>query len=309
MFDSNNKKFTDREIIDLLAQVNDKLKEQNKTASILISGGAAMALLFNRERVTQDVDAVFLGNNSREFRSIVSQVGDENGLRDDWLNDAVKGFIDLDWKRELIPAGFSNLIVYSVPADKLLAMKLSAGRSDTRDREDAIDLMKYLDIKSADEALNVLEEALPESTLTARMKYYTIDTFEEYKTVSKRMENPRICFTISDQYVKKGIESSRGDGQTYNSVTLPKGTVVDGRDLSGGIIYPLDFNLKTDELDGSTAVEYKPDQEVQVNFRNGQKVKVKAEELCEGVEAANEKYLTQQKEITRSKEKDHDMEL
>ena len=45
MFDGNNRKFTDREIIDLLSQVNDKLKEQDKTASILISGGAAMALL------------------------------------------------------------------------------------------------------------------------------------------------------------------------------------------------------------------------------------------------------------------------
>ena len=139
-----------------------------------------MSLLFSRDRVTQDVDAVLLSSDRSEFRNVVSEVGTENGLKEDWLNDAVKGYIDFNWQREFIPIGLSNLTVYSVPADKLLAMKLSSGRSYSKDREDAIELMKHLDIRSPKEALEILEDAVPEQLLTAKTRYFTLETFNEY---------------------------------------------------------------------------------------------------------------------------------
>ena len=174
------KELTDKDILNLLSEVNDKLHEQGKSASILLSGGASMSLLFSRDRVTQDVDAVLLSSDRSEFRNVVSEVGTENGLKEDWLNDAVKGYIDFNWKREFIPVGLSNLTVYSVPADKLLAMKLSSGRSYSKDREDAIELMKHLDIRSPKEALEILEDAVPEQFLTAKTRYFTLETFNEY---------------------------------------------------------------------------------------------------------------------------------
>ena len=174
------KELTDKDILNLLSEVNDKLHEQGKSASILLSGGASMSLLFSRDRVTQDVDAVLLSSDRSEFRNVVSEVGTENGLKEDWLNDAVKGYIDFNWKREFIPVGLSNLTVYSVPADKLLAMKLSSGRSYSKDREDAIELMKHLDIRSPKEALEILEDAVPEQLLTAKTRYFTQETFNEY---------------------------------------------------------------------------------------------------------------------------------
>ena len=174
------KELTDKDILNLLSEVNDKLHERGKSASILLSGGASMSLLFSRDRVTQDVDAVLLSSDRSEFRNIVSEVGTENGLKEDWLNDAVKGYIDFNWQREFIPIGLSNLTVYSVPADKLLAMKLSSGRSYSKDREDAIELMKHLDIRSSKEALEILEDAVPEQLLTAKTRYFTQETFNEY---------------------------------------------------------------------------------------------------------------------------------
>ena len=174
------KELTDKDILNLLSEVNDKFHEQGKSASILLSGGASMSLLFSRDRVTQDVDAVLLSSDRSEFRNVVSEVGTENGLKEDWLNDAVKGYIDFNWKREFIPVGLSNLTVYSVPADKLLAMKLSSGRSYSKDREDAIELMKHLDIRSPKEALEILEDAVPEQFLTAKTRYFTLETFNEY---------------------------------------------------------------------------------------------------------------------------------
>lgn len=174
------KELTDKDILNLLSEVNDKLHERGKSASILLSGGASMSLLFSRDRVTQDVDAVLLSSDRSEFRNVVSEVGTENGLKEDWLNDAVKGYIDFNWQREFIPIGLSNLTVYSVPADKLLAMKLSSGRSYSKDREDAIELMKRLDIRSPKEALEILEDAVPEQLLTAKTRYFTQETFNEY---------------------------------------------------------------------------------------------------------------------------------
>lgn len=174
------KELTDKDILNLLSEVNDKLHERGKSASILLSGGASMSLLFSRDRVTQDVDAVLLSSDRSEFRNVVSEVGTENGLKEDWLNDAVKGYIDFNWQREFIPIGLSNLTVYSVPADKLLAMKLSSGRSYSKDREDAIELMKHLDIRSSKEALEILEDAVPEQLLTAKTRYFTLETFNEY---------------------------------------------------------------------------------------------------------------------------------
>ena len=174
------KELTDKDILNLLSEVNDKLHEHGKSASILLSGGASMSLLFSRDRVTQDVDAVLLSSDRSEFRNIVSEVGTENGLKEDWLNDAVKGYIDFNWQREFIPIGLSNLTVYSVPADKLLAMKLSSGRSYSKDREDAIELMKHLDIRSPKEALEILEDVVPEQLLTAKTRYFTQETFNEY---------------------------------------------------------------------------------------------------------------------------------
>lgn len=115
------KELTDKDILNLLSEVNDKLHERGKSASILLSGGASMSLLFSRDRVTQDVDAVLLSSDRSEFRNVVSEVGTENGLKEDWLNDAVKGYIDFNWQREFIPIGLSNLTVYSVPEQLLTA--------------------------------------------------------------------------------------------------------------------------------------------------------------------------------------------
>ena len=173
------KELTDKDILNLLSEVNDKLHERGKSASILLSGGASMSLLFSRDRVTMlakhySVYVCEIGRN------VVSEVGTENGLKEDWLNDAVKGYIDFNWQREFIPIGLSNLTVYSVPADKLLAMKLSSGRSYSKDREDAIELMNHLDIRSPKEALEILEDAVPEQLLTAKTRYFTLETFNEY---------------------------------------------------------------------------------------------------------------------------------
>jgi len=115
---------------------------------------------------------------------------------------------------------------------------------------------------------------------------------------------------VHNDFARTGLESRSGDGQTYNVVTLPKGTIVNGRDVGGGKIYPLDMYIYPNKFnDNLTTVQYRPDQEIQVNLKGGEKVKVNAKALCEGVDAANKNCLSQHRELTHSKEKDRDLEI
>lgn len=428
------KELTDRDITELLSQLNDKLMQNDKSASILLSGGATMALMFNRNRLTQDIDAVLLNGDKSGFRKIVAEVGLENELKEDWLNDAVKGYIDFNWQKQFVPTGFSNLTVYHIPADKLLAMKLTAGRTYSKDKEDAINLMKYLDIKSIDEAIEILEDSVPNNLLTAKTRYFTMEVFDEYtnfkskimevekmskknekenakvkgstkkvkenlkekeskkeqtkenkkditkekvnakekeketlekeiqslqeqiedrqldlyyadsfeqsgqirediqmmeaklssleerlkKTVEKASEKEnknikeKVYLNVHNDFAKIGLESRAGNGQTFNAVTLPRGSIINGKDMGGGKIYPLDMYIYQNKFNKNlTTVQFKEGQEVQVNFKNGEHIKVKAEDLCKGVTEANKEYLSKNKDIEKSikKEKDNEMEI
>ena len=58
---------------------------------IFIVGGAAMALAYSTRRVTKDIDAVFEPKSA--IYDAATTVAEELGLPEDWLNDAVKGFV------------------------------------------------------------------------------------------------------------------------------------------------------------------------------------------------------------------------
>lgn len=81
-------------IITALQALGDELTSRGVHGQVFIVGGAAMALAYSSRRVTKDIDAVF------EPKSIVyhaaAKVADDLGLPEDWLNDAVKGFMPGD---------------------------------------------------------------------------------------------------------------------------------------------------------------------------------------------------------------------
>ena len=70
------------------------------------------------------------------------RVASSQGLPDDWLNDAAKGFINGLSLGEVI-LDSPTLLVRAVAARQLLAMKLSAWRDDV-DIEDARLVLKHL---------------------------------------------------------------------------------------------------------------------------------------------------------------------
>ena len=75
----------------LLRALDQVLASKGATADNYLVGGAAMALGFDAERSTRDVDAVFAPTTV--VRDAAAVVADEFDLPSDWLNDAVKGFV------------------------------------------------------------------------------------------------------------------------------------------------------------------------------------------------------------------------
>lgn len=106
-----------------LRELNDELAHTETKGEICLYGGAVMCLAFDARPSTKDVDAVF--KPSSEIRA-AARIAARHGLRSDWLNAAVKGYV-VNHKQNLY-VQFSHLSVYLPDAHYLLAMKTLAAR-------------------------------------------------------------------------------------------------------------------------------------------------------------------------------------
>jgi len=75
----------------LLEDLGKRLDDRGIEARLFLVGGAAMALAYGRDRVTRDLDAVFVPK--AEIYEEAKRMAKDRGLPDDWLNDAVKGLL------------------------------------------------------------------------------------------------------------------------------------------------------------------------------------------------------------------------
>jgi hypothetical protein len=150
--------FSRQQIIVALQALGDDLTRQGVRGQLFIVGGAAMALAYSDRRVTKDIDAVF------EPKVIIYQaahrVAEDFGLPDDWLNDAVKGFLPgKDENARPLPE-VEGIEVTTASPRYLLAMKLMAMRFGEDDQDIQI-LLRQTGINQASEALDLLSSLYP----------------------------------------------------------------------------------------------------------------------------------------------------
>ncbi len=132
--------------------LNDRLKEQGEVGEIGIVGGAVMCLVFNARMATRDVDAIF--KPTKIIRKIAKEIGQEEGIGSEWLNDAAKGFIQGSFQRaEVIQ--LSNLRVWSPHAEYMLAMKCISARWDIYDRDDVAFFDSALETKKNQRGVSI----------------------------------------------------------------------------------------------------------------------------------------------------------
>ena len=167
----------------LLGALDEQLAERGTTADVYLVGGAAIALGFDATRTTRDLDAVFVPTS--EVRAAAAAVAVAYGLTEDWLNDAVKGFVPPGTDaHQLVVFESPHLRVAVAGAEHLLAMKVAAARVE-QDRDDLTLLVQALGITSADQALAVARACLgPGYPIPPRAMYLLEEIFQATETTA-----------------------------------------------------------------------------------------------------------------------------
>ena len=165
------------EIKQYLTELNDELCAIEVKGEICLYGGAVMCLAYNARPATKDVDAVF--EPTSQIRNAVEKIAEAHGLRPDWLNDAVKGFLVPHPRRILID--LPNLKIYVPAPDYLLAMKAMAARANTADRSDIEFLIDELKLTDANAAVAIVEKYYPQRQIKPATQYMLQEIFQRAK--------------------------------------------------------------------------------------------------------------------------------
>ena len=149
----------------LLDDLSAELAARGAKAELFLVGGAALAVAYDAKRATRDLDAVFIPTDI--VRQAAAAVAEHRGLAQDWLNDAVKGFLpgpDPDAQRFY---SSDSLIVDIAFPRFMVAMKLFAAGAKI-DADDIVLLYRQLGLATVDEGLDLAEQAYPGRPVPAR---------------------------------------------------------------------------------------------------------------------------------------------
>ena len=155
----------------LFGLLNEELAGVQTEGELFLVGGAVMCLAYAARPSTQDVDAFF--RPAGEVRAAAARVALRARLAPDWLNDAVKGYLSAHGEFR-VWLELSHLRVMIAQPEYLLAMKCLAFRigAEFHDEDDIRYLLRHLDVKSYDQALELIAryypiERFPQKTLYA----------------------------------------------------------------------------------------------------------------------------------------------
>ncbi len=157
-------KLTRSDIERLFELLNEELASEDVEAEVYLVGGAVMCLALDARPATRDIDAFF--RPTRLVRQAAARVAARAGVPERWLNDAVKGY--LRDRGEFDPyVELSHVRVFVARPEYLLAMKCASMRlgEEFHDLDDVRYLLRYLDVSSADEALEIVTRYFDESRL------------------------------------------------------------------------------------------------------------------------------------------------
>jgi hypothetical protein len=172
-------------ILRALTSLAEELGQREITGELCLFGGTVMVLAFNARISTKDVDALF--QPAQTIRDAARQIGKEQQLPADWLNDGVKGYVST---RHETTSGnlpqFPHLRLTMPVPEYLLAMKCMASRlggiaGEASDIADIVFLIRHLDLGSAQDVLNLVGQYYPANRIPVKTQYLVEGLFEEGK--------------------------------------------------------------------------------------------------------------------------------
>lgn len=141
---------TKKDIEKYFMEINKRLSFLGKHGEIIMTGGAALTVVFNARNSTYDIDAIF--EPKEDLNKIIKDMSAEYDIHKDWLNDA----------------------------DCLLALKLTSARAFSKDMEDSITLMNLLKIDNEGQLFNIIEQYIPKDRQTAQAYFFTQEAYRKY---------------------------------------------------------------------------------------------------------------------------------
>ncbi|MGH7884308.1 MAG: DUF6036 family nucleotidyltransferase [Thermodesulfobacteriota bacterium] len=162
--------FSKKDILKLFDLLNEELSQKKIKGELYLVGGAVMSLVFNERVSTKDLDGVF--RPTQEIRKAVKKIAKDHGFDEDWLNDAVKGFLSKDQEYDQY-LELSNLKVYCATPEYLLAMKCLSMRigEEFEDENDIIYLLRYLNISDYKKAVDLITKFYPKEKIPQKTFY------------------------------------------------------------------------------------------------------------------------------------------
>jgi hypothetical protein len=153
----------------LFELLNAELAREGVEGEIYLVGGAVMCLALGARPATRDVDAFF--RPTRLIRQAAARVAAQAGVPENWLNDAVKGFLsergDFDPYLEL-----SHVRIFVARPEYLLAMKCASMRlgAEFHDLDDVRYLLRYLNVTTVEKAMALVTRYFDEDQLPPKSR-------------------------------------------------------------------------------------------------------------------------------------------
>lgn len=153
----------------------DRLESQRVRGELLLAGGAVMALEFDADRVTRDVDGLVLAQHG-----IVMAAADEVaaglGLRRGWLNEGVSVYLSTQPDPGRHPVfEHPSLVVLAVSSEHLVALKARAARP--QDLRDLAVVAERLGVDNADGVFAIVDRFFPDDPISDRACAAVSDLF------------------------------------------------------------------------------------------------------------------------------------
>ncbi len=170
-------KFNKNDILRLFQLLNDQIAAESLEGEVYLVGGAVMCLVFDSRPSTKDVDAFF--KPTQKMREAAAKVASQAGVKQDWINDAVKGYFSDRGEYDTF-LDLSHLRVFVARAEYLLAMKCLAMRigEEFQDIEDIRYLIRYLNIRTYQKTIEIITQYYPLKRFPQKTLYALEEFFE-----------------------------------------------------------------------------------------------------------------------------------